>query len=149
MSSVCAVDVGLGELGGPRRTGPPPSFLMHFGKWSTLRSVSRASDLERMLRGATLRVTRPRPAVLAAVHAHRHSDTDSIIGAVRGELPAVSHQAVDDIHRAETAAGLVRRTRPSGTVARCESRVGDTTTSTAGRAAPLPTSTAPSAQSRA
>ena len=37
-----------------------------------------------MLRGAALRVTRPRLAVLAAVHAHPHADTDSIIGAVRG-----------------------------------------------------------------
>ena len=41
-----------------------------------------------MLRGAGLRVTRPRVAVLAAVHAHPHADTDSIIGAVRSETSA-------------------------------------------------------------
>lgn len=78
-----------------------------------------------MLRGAPMHVTRPRLAVLAAVHAHPHSDTDSIIGAVRRELPAVSHQAVYDVLRALTAAGLVRRIQPSGSVARYESRVGD------------------------
>ncbi|MCW2637695.1 MAG: ferric uptake regulator, Fur family, partial [Dactylosporangium sp.] len=32
-----------------------------------------------MLRGAALRVTRPRVAVLNAVYAHPHADTDSII----------------------------------------------------------------------
>ncbi|PWU44396.1 transcriptional repressor [Micromonospora globispora] len=84
-----------------------------------------ASDFERMLRGATLRVTRPRLSVLAAVHAHPHADTDSIFGAVRRELPTVSHQAVYDVLRALTAAGLVRRIQPPGSVARYESRVGD------------------------
>jgi Fur family transcriptional regulator, stress-responsive regulator len=78
-----------------------------------------------MLRGAALRVTRPRVAVLTAVHAHPHADTDSIIGAVRRDLSHVSHQAVYDVLRALTAAGLVRRIQPSGSVARYESRVGD------------------------
>jgi len=98
---------------------------MHSRKWSILRSVPTSSDFERMLREAALRVTRPRLAVLAAVHADPHADTDSIIGAVRRELPEVSHQAVYDVLRALTAAGLVRRIQPSGTVARYESRVGD------------------------
>ena len=84
-----------------------------------------ASEFERMLRGADLRVTRPRLAVLAAVHEHPHADTDSIIGAVRSELGAVSHQAVYDVLRALTAAGLVRRIQPAGSVARYEARVGD------------------------
>ncbi|MFB4305460.1 Fur family transcriptional regulator [Actinomadura sp. GTD37] len=78
-----------------------------------------------MLRGAALRVTRPRLAVLRAVHAHPHADTDSIIGAVRRDLPKVSHQTVYDSLRALTAAGLVRRIQPSGSVARYESRTGD------------------------
>jgi Fur family ferric uptake transcriptional regulator len=87
--------------------------------------VTATSDLEQMLRGADLRVTRPRVAVLSAVHDHPHADTDSLIGAVRGSLPAVSHQAVYDVLRALTTAGLVRRIQPSGSVARYESRVGD------------------------
>jgi Fur family transcriptional regulator, stress-responsive regulator len=82
-------------------------------------------ELQQMLRGVGLRVTRPRLAVLTAVHAHSHADTDSIIGAVRKDLPEVSHQAVYDCLRALTAAGLVRRIQPSGSVARYESRVGD------------------------
>lgn len=78
-----------------------------------------------MLRDAALRVTRPRLAVLTAVHARPHADTEAVIGAVRGELPTVSHQAVYDVLRALTTAGLVRRIQPSGSVARYESRVGD------------------------
>ncbi|MGP4014355.1 Fur family transcriptional regulator [Saccharopolyspora sp. 5N708] len=78
-----------------------------------------------MLREAALRVTRPRVAVLSAVHDHPHADTDSIIGVVREELPKVSHQAVYDVLRALTAAGLLRRIQPMGSVARYEARVGD------------------------
>ena len=78
-----------------------------------------------MLRGAALRVTRPRVAVLTAVHANPHADTDSIIRAVRADLPDVSHQAVYDSLSTLTATGLVRRIQPSGSVARYESRVGD------------------------
>jgi Fur family ferric uptake transcriptional regulator len=78
-----------------------------------------------MLRGASLRVTRPRVAVLAAVYAHPHADTDSIIGVARADLPDVSHQAVYDVLRALTAAGLIRRIQPSGSLARYDPRVGD------------------------
>ena len=78
-----------------------------------------------MLRGASLRVTRPRVAVLAAVHDHPHADTNAIIGFVREDLGEVSLQAVYDVLRALTAAGLVRRIQPPDSVARYESRVGD------------------------
>src|SRR3954453_4032163 len=78
-----------------------------------------------MLRGAALHVTRPRVAVLSAVHEHPHADTDSIIGVVRENLGEVSRQAVYDVLHALTAAGLVRRIQPPGSVARYESRVGD------------------------
>ena len=83
------------------------------------------TDDEEMLRGASLRVTRPRLAVLAAVHDHPHADTDSIVGVVRAELGEVSTQAVYDVLRALTQAGLVRRIEPAGSVARYESRVAD------------------------
>ena len=78
-----------------------------------------------MVRGAALRVTRPRVAVLSAVHDNPHADTDSIIDAVRRDFGDVSHQAVYDVLRALTDAGLVRRIQPMGTVARYEARVGD------------------------
>jgi Fur family transcriptional regulator, stress-responsive regulator len=87
--------------------------------------VPQAADYEEMLRGASLRVTRPRLAVLAAVHDHPHADTDSIIGVVRADLGEVSTQAVYDVLRALTEAGLVRRIEPAGSVARYESRVAD------------------------
>jgi Fur family ferric uptake transcriptional regulator len=78
-----------------------------------------------MLRGVDLRVTRPRVAVLSAVHDHPHADTDSIIGVVREALGEVSHQAVYDVLHALTGAGLLRRIQPRGSVARYEARVGD------------------------
>ena len=83
------------------------------------------ADAERMLREVELRVTRPRVAVLAAVHDHPHADTDTLIGVVRRDVGDVSHQAVYDVLRALTGAGLVRRIQPSGSVARYEARVGD------------------------
>ena len=84
-----------------------------------------ATEIERMLRDGGLRVTRPRVAVLAAVHEHPHADTDSVIGHVRQDLREVSHQAVYDVLRALSGAGLVRRIQPNGSVARYEARVGD------------------------
>ena len=77
--------------------------------------------LEQLLREHNLRVTRPRLAVLGAVHSSPHASTD----AVRDELGVVSHQAVYDVLRALTSAGLLRRIQPAGSVARYEARVGD------------------------
>ena len=82
-------------------------------------------DVEQLLRGADLRVTRPRVAVLTAVYGLPHADTDSIAGVVRADLGEVSTQAVYDVLRVLTAAGLVRRIEPAGSVARYESRVAD------------------------
>ena len=82
-------------------------------------------EYERLLRGASLRVTRPRVAVLAAVYGHPHADTGAILEAVRERLGEVSQQAVYDVLRALTEAGLVRRIHPPGSVARYESRVAD------------------------
>ncbi|WP_433621111.1 Fur family transcriptional regulator [Nocardia sp. CA-120079] len=87
--------------------------------------MSTNPEFERMLRGVSLRVTAPRIAVLTAVHEHPHSDTDSILGHVRATVGAVSHQAVYDVLRALTAAGLLRRIQPMGSLARYETRVGD------------------------
>jgi Fur family ferric uptake transcriptional regulator len=83
------------------------------------------SDFAEQLRKADLRVTRPRVAVLEAVHSRPHADTDTIFTAVRTELPEVSRQAMYDVLNALTDAGLVRRIQPSGSVARYESRVND------------------------
>jgi Fe2+ or Zn2+ uptake regulation protein len=83
------------------------------------------SGFEAQLRAVSLRVTRPRVAVLAALRDHPHVDTDTVISLVRAVRPTVSHQAVYDVLRALTSAGLVRRIQPAGAAARYESRVGD------------------------
>lgn len=84
-----------------------------------------STDFAALLRGSDLRVTRPRVAVLDAVYAHPHASTDTLIEAVRVDLPEVSHQAVYDSLHTLTSAGLIRRIQPSGSVARYESRIGD------------------------
>jgi len=99
--------------------------LIDSRKWTRIGDVPTRAEFEGMLRQADLRVTRPRLAVLAAVHEHPHADTDTVIGAVRRESAEVSHQAVYDVLRALTAVGLVRRIQPTGSVARYEARVGD------------------------
>jgi Fur family ferric uptake transcriptional regulator len=78
-----------------------------------------------LLRDAGLRVTAPRVAVLTAVHAYPHADTDTLISAVRQDLGSVSHQAVYDVLRALTGVELVRRIEPAGSVARYEAREKD------------------------
>lgn len=85
-------------------------------------STPDAADL---LRSAALRVTRPRLAVLGALAAQPHADADTVITAVRGDLGSVSTQAVYDVLRALTDAGIVRRIEPAGSPARYEARVGD------------------------
>lgn len=87
--------------------------------------VPSNAEYEDLLRESDLRVTRPRVAVLAAVYDHPHSDTNTIIEAVRRDASEVSHQTVYDVLKALTDAGLVRNIQPPGSVARYESRVGD------------------------
>jgi Fur family transcriptional regulator, stress-responsive regulator len=99
--------------------------LDSFQKRDNAEGVPTALDFEDLLRGAALRVTRQRLAVLAAVYDHPHADTDAILAAVRADLGDVSHQAVYDVLRALTTAGLLRRIEPAGSAARYESRVAD------------------------
>ena len=87
--------------------------------------MPQAPDLLQLLRDSGLRVTRQRLAVLDALVELAHADTESVISAVRRDLPEVSHQAVYDSLRTLTAAGLARRIQPTGSVARYEARVGD------------------------
>ncbi|WP_035918109.1 Fur family transcriptional regulator [Knoellia sinensis] len=83
------------------------------------------TDPRERLRAAGLRVTRPRLAVLDLLAAHPHADTDALATQAREVLGAVSTQAVYDVLRALTDAGLVRRFEPAGSPARYELRVGD------------------------
>ena len=62
-------------------------FLDLFQKRDKTSNVPTAEDFQQMLKGAALRVTRPRVAVLTAVHAHPHADTDSLMRAARANFP--------------------------------------------------------------
>jgi Fe2+ or Zn2+ uptake regulation protein len=63
--------------------------------------------------------------VLAAVRGGGHLTVEEIAVLGRRRLGSVSTQAVYDVLRALTGAGLIRRIEPAGSPVRFESRVGD------------------------
>ena len=77
------------------------------------------------LRATGLRVTGPRLGVLSALARRPHSDTDTVIRAVRDDLGSVSDQAVYNVLATLVEVGLVRRIEPAGSPPRYEVRVGD------------------------
>lgn len=77
------------------------------------------------LKDAGLRITAPRLAALSTVDEHPHADVETIAAGVRTRIGSVSTQAVYDVLRALTGAGLLRRIEPAGSPALFESRVGD------------------------
>ncbi|KRD22922.1 MULTISPECIES: Fur family transcriptional regulator [unclassified Streptomyces] len=77
------------------------------------------------LRGAGLRVTAARVALLQTVRAGDHLGVEAIASGVRDRVGHISLQAVYDALHALTTAGLVRRIEPPGSPARFEGRVGD------------------------
>lgn len=87
--------------------------------------VVSMADFTPVLKKARLRVTRPRLAVLAAVHENPHADTYTLIERSRFYLPELSHQAVYDSLNTLTEAGILRRIQPSGSLARYEARIDD------------------------
>ena len=87
--------------------------------------MTSEAGIEQVLKAASMRVTQPRVAVLAAVAAHPHADTETIISAVHGDHPHVSHQAVYDSLKLFTKLGVIRQIQPQGHIARYETRVGD------------------------
>ena len=109
--------------------------------------ASRTPTTAEELRGAGLRVTAARVALLEAVRDGDHLGVEAIASGVRDRVGHVSLQAVYEALHALTAAGLVRRIEPPA--ARPGSRAAPgttTTTSCAGHAVPSPTSTARSAR---
>jgi len=83
------------------------------------------TELADALRTCGLRVTAPRLGVLLALRSRPHSDTETVIRAVRLELGSVSAQAVYNVLAALVDVGLVRRIEPAGSPALYEVRVGD------------------------
>jgi Fur family ferric uptake transcriptional regulator len=82
-------------------------------------------DYAQLLRSSGLHVTAQRLAVLQAVSAHPHGTADTIAGAVRQEIGAISRQAVYDALGILAEKGLIRRIQPAGSPALYEDRVGD------------------------
>ncbi|MEV4232364.1 Fur family transcriptional regulator [Streptomyces bobili] len=77
------------------------------------------------LRGAGLRVTAARVALLDTVRDGDHLGVEAIAAGVRDRVGHISLQAVYEALHALTAAGLLRRIEPPGSPARFEGRVGD------------------------
>jgi Fur family ferric uptake transcriptional regulator len=92
-----------------------------FGAMTACQTPTTAEEL----RGAGLRVTAARVALLETVRDGDHLGVEAITSGVRDRIGHVSVQAVYDALHALTAAGLLRRIEPAGSTARFERRVGD------------------------
>jgi Fur family transcriptional regulator, stress-responsive regulator len=88
-------------------------------------TASPSPTIAEELRGAGLRVTAARVALLETVRHGDHLDVEAIAAAVRDRIGHVSLQAVYEALHALTAAGLIHRIEPAGSPARFEGRVGD------------------------
>ena len=88
-------------------------------------TASQTPSTAAELRGAGLRVTAARVALLETVRDGEHLDVEAIATAVRGRVGHISTQAVYEALHALTGAGLIRRIEPAGSPARFEGRIGD------------------------
>jgi Fur family ferric uptake transcriptional regulator len=88
-------------------------------------TASQGPTTAEELRGAGLRVTAVRVALLETVRNGDHLGVEGIASGVRHRVGHVTLQAVYDALHALTAVGLVRRIEPAGSPARFEGRVGD------------------------
>ncbi|MCU1480322.1 MAG: transcriptional repressor [Subtercola sp.] len=77
------------------------------------------------IRAAGLRVTTQRLAVLEALDALPHADTDAVFRAVQKQQPDITVQSVYVVLGALTEAALIRRIEPAGSPALYERRIGD------------------------
>jgi Fur family ferric uptake transcriptional regulator len=88
-------------------------------------TASQSPSAAEELRGAGLRVTAARVALLDTVRRGDHLGVEAIADGVRAKVGHVSLQAVYEALHALTAVGLIRRIEPAGSPARFEGRVGD------------------------
>ncbi|NYI42100.1 Fur family transcriptional regulator [Demequina lutea] len=78
-----------------------------------------------VIRGAGLKFTTPRGAVLRSLRDHPHASADEVLRSVTAELPKASLQSVYNALSDFVAAGIVRRFEPSGKPGLYELRVAD------------------------
>jgi Fur family transcriptional regulator, stress-responsive regulator len=88
-------------------------------------TASQTPTIAEELRGAGLRVTAARVALLETVRDGDHLGVEAIAAGVRERVGHISLQAVYEALHALTAAGLIRRIEPGESPARFEGRVGD------------------------
>ncbi|MEU4331334.1 MULTISPECIES: Fur family transcriptional regulator [Nonomuraea] len=88
-------------------------------------TASGTPTIAEELRGAGLRVTAARVALLETVRDGDHLGVEAIASGVRDRVGHISLQAVYEALHALDAAGLVRRLEPPGSPALYEGRVGD------------------------
>ena len=88
-------------------------------------SASQPLAIAKELRGAGLRVTAARVALLETVRNGDHLGVEAIASGVRDRIGHVSLQAVYGALHALTAVGLIRRIEPTDGTPRFEGRVGD------------------------
>lgn len=111
---------------GAHQSGLIPDFRHGEDRPGYAAEVTSSVDLASRVRGAGLRVTSPRVAILGVLtDAHDHLTVDDVARRTREQLGSVSTQAVYDVLAALHAAGLARRFEPPGSPARYEARVGD------------------------
>lgn len=82
-------------------------------------------EAEKLLRGASLRVTRPRIAVLSVIYESPHRDAAAILELVRERLGAVSTQTVYGVLNVLVKARLARRIDLPNSAALYEGRKND------------------------
>ncbi|MDT0567635.1 Fur family transcriptional regulator [Streptomyces sp. DSM 3412] len=88
-------------------------------------TASQPPNTAEELRGAGLRVTAARVALLETVRDGDHLGVEAIASGVRARVGHISLQAVYEALNALAGAGLVRRLEPPGSPALYEGRVGD------------------------
>ncbi|TFB85222.1 transcriptional repressor [Cryobacterium sp. TMT1-3] len=87
--------------------------------------TSTPKMLSDSIRGAGLKVTESRLAVLKALESQSHADANTVFDSVKLDLPGTSLQAVYGVLTALTSAGLLRKIAPARSSARYELRTGD------------------------
>lgn len=87
--------------------------------------TARPTNPADLLRQNKVQLTAQRLAVLKAVSSRPHGTADEIESIVRGEIGAVSRQAIYDALGILTDKGIIRRIQPARSPARYEDRVDD------------------------
>lgn len=84
-----------------------------------------SDDPAKILRERGVQITAQRLAVLRAVSSRPHGTAEDVAECARGEIGAISRQAVYDALGILVEKGIVRRIQPAGSPTLYEDRVGD------------------------